>query len=452
VSRATLAIFCASVSLTACGDDESATQHPFAGGSSGIGGSAGFGGGGALGGSGGSSGGSGAGGALVCKPQNPYLAGVIGQDIATDDVRSSVVAWDPVSERYVVLHGQVVGGNFRTDMLTVAVDAQTVSASAAVEITDPALPTVDSLEREIAIGGGKILALLEDTRQGDATREVMGQFLHIDANGAPSTDGPSFSVTTRPNGHEYTPSVDWDSAANTFFVSWSDDREEASVPDGRLVFGRTVSATGALGPEVKLGGTSRWQTGAAVAGSGGNGRFLVAFGDYDSVNGGIDSGYRARVVDENGQAVSEIIEIARFGDKTIDPVSIAWQPCAKEWLIAWRVDQTVYGSFVQLDGSGSKDHFLIGVHPEGAGAPRLRWLPATGGFGLTFHAWTTENAFFQLLGAGGELEGTPVSINVEKPPLGTFWHPLAARPDRAELLITPVLDFERVTASVFSSN
>lgn len=41
-------------------------------------------------------------------------------------------------------------------------------------------------------------------------------------------------------------------------------------------------------------------------------------------------------------------------------------------------------------------------------------------------------------------------MNAEKPPLGTFWHPLAARPDRAELLITPVLDFERVTASVFA--
>lgn len=378
---------------------------------------------------------------------------MIGQDIATESVRSSVVAWDDTSERYVVLLGrQLASGNFRTEVLTVESDAGTLAASPALEITDPALPTVDSLEREIAIGGGKVLALLEDTREGDVTREVMGQFLSVDSSGAPALTGAGFSVTTRPNGHEYTPSGAWDSTANTFFVSWSDDRQEATVPDGRLLFGRTLSATGALGAEVKIGGDSLWQTGGAVAGSDGNGRFLVAWGDYDGGNGVIDAGYRARVFDASGQPVSEIIEIARFGDKTFDPVSIAWQPCAKEWLIAWRVDQLVMGSFVNLDGSGEKSNFVMGAHPEGAGAPRIAWLPSTGGFGLTFHAWTTENAFFQLLDGAGEPVGTPISVNAEKPPLGTFWHPIAARLDRAELLITPVLDFERVTASVFSSN
>jgi hypothetical protein len=261
-------------------------------------------------------------------------------------------------------------------------------------------------------------------------------------------DGASFSITKLPNQHEYTPSAAWDGGAGVFFVSWSDDREEKSVKDGRLLYGKTVGNDGSLGAEVRLGGTSRWQTGAGVAGSAGAGRFLVAWGDYD-LNPGIDAGYRARVVDGKGQPASAVIELARYGDHIYDPVSIAWQPCKQAWLVAWMRQEKIYGSWVSLDGKVLANDLVLGDHAEGAGAARLIWAPATRSFALSFHAWKTENAWVQELDAGGGRVGAPKTVNASMPSLGTFWHPLAARQDRAEFVVFPGINYAEQTASVF---
>jgi hypothetical protein len=166
-----------------------------------------------------------------------------------------------------VLFGSVNASRLPHAVLTHAGTPGTFVTGPELELADPALPTTDSLERALVRSDGaspRILALLEDTRaSGDPAREVMGQFLSVSADGAVIEDGGSFSITQLPNQHEYTPSAAWDAGAGVYFVSWSDDREEKTVKDGRLVYGRTVGNDGSLGPEVRLGGTSLWQTGPA---------------------------------------------------------------------------------------------------------------------------------------------------------------------------------------------
>lgn len=445
--------------MCACANDggEVASNTGGASGGGSGGASSGGGAGGSAGGAGGSeSGGAGGGAGSSCSAASKaggHSAAALGATLATGSLRTPHALWDPASERYVVLFGSVGPSGFRTRVLTTRWEAGAFATGPELELADPTAPTIDSLERALVRSDGaspRLLALLEDTRQtGDPTREVMGQFLKVSSSGSVAQEGSSFAITKRPGQHEYTPSAAWDAGAKKFFVSWSDDREEKTVKDGRLVYGRTVSESGELGPEVRLGGTSLWQTGAAVADSGGAGRFLVAWGDYD-LTPGIDAGYRARLVDAQGQPVGPVIDLARFGDHIFDPVSIAWQPCKQAWLVAWMKQEKIFGSWVALDGKVTQENLTLGEHAEGAGAARLLWVPRSKSFALTFHAWKTENAFLQELDDAGTRTGPTKDVNPKMPTLGTFWHPVAARPDRAELVVFPSVNYAEQTASVFA--
>lgn len=144
-----------------------------------------------------------------------------------------------------------------------------------------------------------------------------------------------------------------------------------------------------------------------------------------------------------------VLDLARYGDHIYDPVSIAWQPCKQAWLVAWMKQEKIYGTWVSLDGKVLANDLVLGEHAEGAGAARLIWVPRSKSFALTFHAWKTENAFLQELDDGAQRVGSPKDVNPAMPSLGTFWHPLAARPDRAELVVFPSINYAEQTASVF---
>ncbi|MFO0571127.1 MAG: hypothetical protein U0263_36175 [Polyangiaceae bacterium] len=374
VSVAALVIGCGG------GDDGVASNggSSHSGGTGASGGAGGSGGSGGSGGTGaGASGGSAGSGGESCSAPSvgAYAAKTLGQPLAQGSLRASVLLWDPPSQRYVVLFGSVNGsGGFRTRAMTVRWNGSALETTPELELADPALPTVDSLEREIVRSDGaspRILALLEDTRQtGDATREVMGQFLKVGSVGQIEQDGASFSITQLPGKHEYTPSGAWDAGAGEFFVSWSDDREEKTTPDGRLVYGRSVKLDGSTGPELRIGGSSLWQVGATTADSGGQGRFLVAWGDYD-LTPNLDAGYRARIVDGSA-TVGAVIELARYGDHVYDPVAVAWQPCKKAWFVAWMREEKIFGSWVGFDGAVEQNSLA-----RGPGGGRRR--AATGG-------------------------------------------------------------------------
>jgi hypothetical protein len=158
----------------------------------------------------------------------------------------------------------------------------------------------------------------------------------------------------------------------------------------------------------------------------------------------------ARIVDAQGLPLGPVIDLARFGDHVYDPVSIAWQPCKQAWLVAWMKLEKIYGSWLSLDGQVIDNDLVLGEHADGAGAARLLWVPRSKSFALTFHAWKTENAFLQELDDDGQRAGAPRDVSNAMPSLGTFWHPIAARPDRDEIVVFPSINYAQQTASVFA--
>ncbi|MCK6530281.1 hypothetical protein L6R50_22910 [Myxococcota bacterium] len=372
-------------------------------------------------------------------------------DVAS--VRSSPVAWDPVTGAFVVVYGWVEDGRFRTRAVALDWDGAGLRTSEHIQV-EVVVATQDSLEREVAAATGdesRLLAVWEDTRLGNGWgyREVYGRFLTVGEGPTLAPVGEDFPISGLPDLEEYLPAVAWDEGAGLFYVAWSDDRD--GDPDGRRLFGRTVGRDGSLGPEARLGPeTSYWQVGASVAGSGGRGRFLVVWGDFDLPGGSIDAGYRARVVDgAMGQPVSEVITLTRYGDLLYDRPAVAWQPWAGGWLVAWTLPYTVRSSWISFDGELLSTGDVLVDDELGAGMPFLAYAPATHSFALTYHSWWSYDAWLQELDPQGRPVGEATSVNAATPWLGTFWQPVAASGTEAEVLAVPSIDYQRITASVF---
>jgi len=387
-----------------------------------------------------------------------YDPALVGLDVvpASDgySVRSSVVTWDPVSGAFVLLYG-LVTDRFSTHAMALAWEDGALRSSPDVQI-EQVSGTQNSLEREVAASTGpdsRLLAVWEDDRlgHGQGYREVYGRFLGVSPGPVIEPLGDDFAVSEIPELEEYLPAVAWDEGAGRFLVAWSDDRDRPTVgTDARRLFGRTVGLDGSLGTEVRLGGDALWQVMPSIAGSGGRGRFLVVWGDYDPVGGSLDAGYRARVVDgATGEPVSDVLTLVRYGDLMYDRPAVAWQPWARAWLLAWTQPYTIRASWISEDGVLLSTGEVLAEPAEGAGAPRLEYAPATHSFVLAYHSWFTSDAWLQELDPSGVPVGERLDVNAATPPLGTFWHPVATSGDDAVALVAPSLDYRRITASVF---
>lgn len=364
-----------------------------------------------------------------------YTAHSVETTIATGSMRSSAVAWN--GTRWITVYTNVVGTH-NVYASTITPNGNALEIGPSLRVDDNYF---DAFEAEIAIDDtGRSLVVFEDDRVGLGTccREIYARFL--DPEGVPQ--GTSFNLVNHPETEEYTPAVAWDS--DTWYVTWSDDREYTGN-DERLLYGRTVSADGALGDELRIGGDSRWQVYGTVVDSGGTGSFLVVWGDYDPVNGTLDAGYRARVIGTDGAPQTEVIEIVRHGNLLYDRPSAAYHPWKKAWLVTWTTPYKIYGAWVFPDGS--TEHLGALVDTEiGAGASRLTYAAATNSFVLGWHAWWTNDGFVTALGADGLPATDAMSVNASTPPLGSFYIPVAAADD-GSVLATPSLDYNRITAS-----
>lgn len=355
-------------------------------------------------------------------------------------VRSSAVVWS--GEQWVSVYTAVTDYHRIYASAVVATESG-MTVEAPVLVADGAY---GSFEPEIAASdAGDLLAVYEDDRVGFGTccREIYART--ISAAGQPTEQ--SFNLTNQPSVEEYQPSVGWDS--DVWFVAWSDDREYAG-DDRRLLYGRAVGKDGELGSEIRIGGESLWQVYSSVSGSGGAGRFLVVWGDYDPVDGSLDCGYRARLVDTQGNLVGEPIEIARIGNQVYDRPSVAWNPWREAWLVVWMRPYTIEGTWIFLDGR--VEHLGTLVDEEvGSGAAKLTYSGTTNSFLLAWHAWWSYDGFVSTLDADGLVVGEKLPINLTTPPLGTFWVPIAAN-DAGEALATPSLDYARITGSLYRAD
>ena len=286
-------------------------------------------------------------------------------------------------------------------------------------------------------------------------REIFGRFLTVTPGTATdppvvTADGDDFGVTLRPEGEEYLPSVAWDSGANRFLVAWSDDRYAATEGgDARRLFARTVDLDGALGPVVQVGGGSMWQTPSVVVGSGA-GRFLVVWGDYDPVGNVLDGGYRARILDADGQPATDVLDLVRFGQLSWDRPAAAWHPGTQAWRVVWTQPTVLGTSVVTLDGAVTAPLILVDT-PDGAGAPSLAWSAPLGRFVLAWHAWWTTEGFAQGLGPDGALLDAPIPLQPTPPPLGTFWVSVATDGAQPRAWIGTTVDYAWIGATVLKA-
>ncbi|MCB9778924.1 MAG: hypothetical protein H6742_10205 [Alphaproteobacteria bacterium] len=379
-----------------------------------------------------------------------YRVAVREQALASGDLRASAVAWDPASQRWVVAWGAVDGAHqIQAAVVHPAEGASSLTVSPSVRLDDGAW---NAFEPGLAASeDGTLLVVYEDDRAGagEGRREIYGQRLRVGGETLEQLGG-DLDISLHDPIEQFTPAVAWESGS--WFVAYSDDRDNTGGDERRL-FGRTVSAEGSLGAEQRLGGDSLWQVLPSVAGSGGEGRFLVVWGDYDPVGGGqgsgLDCGYRARLLDASGTPLGPPIDLARIGDVPYDRPAVAWNPRARAWLVAWTHPQRILGSWVGWDGEVLDSGFELAAPDVGAGAPQLAYAASTHSFALTFHAWTTTDGYLQELDDAGVPVGAPVDLSDRSPPVGTFYTPVAAASDRSQLLVAPSLDWSRVTGTLF---
>jgi hypothetical protein len=367
-----------------------------------------------------------------------YVATSVESTVASGSFRSSAVAWN--GERWIMAFIGVTD-HHRTYVSTAEPSGNGLSIGPVQRLDDG---DYDSFEAELAVDdSGRALAVYEDDRVGAGTccREIYARFL--DTSGNPTGEG--FDLTNRPSTEEYLPSVAWESG--TWLVAWSDDRQYAG-DDRRLLYTRTVGDDGALGEERAIGPDSLWQVFSNVTGSGGEGHFLVTWGDYDPVNGGLDCGYRARVLGTDGAPTTGVIEIARIGNQVYDRPAAAWSPWKGAWLVAWMTPYHIEGTWVFPDGT-REDLGVLVDEEVGAGAARLSWSAATDSFALGWHAWWTTEGFVTMLDGEGVPATDAMRVTAAAPPLGTFYVPVAAD-DEGTVLAAPQLDYSRIVGSVFA--
>lgn len=383
------------------------------------------------------------GGAAVEPASHPetWVAQALGATVETGSMRATSVTWDAATGGFVAVWGSVTDHYHLDGALLHDGMADPVQA-----VDDGAY---DAFEPDIAGDGqGTILAVYEDDRDGGGSccRELYAQTFST-ASGVLEQVGPDWNFTNAQPVEQWTPALAWDSGV--YFVAYSDDRDNVGGDERRL-YGRTLLADGTIGTELKLGADSLWQTAATVADSGGNGRFLVVWGDYDPVDGSLDAGYRARIVDGDGVAVTDVLTIVRYGNQIWDRPAAAWNPWRQAWLVVWTEPYGIHRSWIGLDGSITAADTTIVAPDTGAGAPRLVYSPTTNAFLLAYHAWWTTDGFLQPLDTFGTPVGDPLPLTASTPPLGTFWQAVAVAGDRSEAVVVPCLDYATVAASTYA--
>lgn len=385
--------------------------------------------------------------------------GVAARDVAITPVGSARVpdvAFDARDDAYVVVYTWVPGPEFRTEARVVTIGADgTPSASPPLTVDELASPSHNSAEATIAVpdaaSSAPALAVWSDDRLsgGSGQLEIYGQFLDLAPSGA-TRHGDPFRVSNVDVTNESLPDVVW--MGSGFYVAWADDRERGvRDADARVVYGRTVSTTGALGPELRLGDDTLFQTYPQLERCGD--RVLAAWTDYLAPGGPLVIQYRARLLDAaSGDPIGGIFVIAGDAMVSPDPPALACDPRDGSWRVAWTGTGPPSTKQVRLarvahDGVVSAETTITG-ETAGGGSPRLAWIAPTHGLVLSWHAQDSMFGWARELAGDGAPRGAVEPLTPSEPTLGTFWTAVAAHDTRAEALVAATLDYDRVSVTV----
>lgn len=375
--------------------------------------------------------------------------------IVVRNVREHAVAYDVFNGGgYVITFVDASGASgpgFRLQALNLRVNPDPVVGQELA--LDDAIPTEHySAECALTAGpGGTFLAAFKGYRQVPAgaahQNHIYGQLIRASADGGLERVGSNFVISAGST-NEQMPCTGWDEQSQTYFVAWSSPREVMLREDGLVVFGRSVSVTGALGPELRLGENESGQRRCSVRG--GRGSFFVGWDDYLPTGGpNFNTAYRARVV--AGGVVGPVLPVTRVGMVIPDPVGLAYNARNEEWLMATALNRTIRVSIYTPDGGTRVVDRVVASPPEGAGVPHAAWSPVTNSYLVTWHAWTSNDAAAVEVDPDGRPVGPLLQLNTVAPPNGTYLTPAAASTRSGEFLVVMMKDFSRLRGTLFRS-
>lgn len=376
--------------------------------------------------------------------------------IVVRNVREHAVAYDAFNGGgYVITFidaSGATGPGFRIHAVNLRVNPDPVVGQELA--LDDAIPTEHySAECALAAGpnDGTFLAVFKGYRQVPAgaahQNHIYGQLIRAHADGGLERVGSNFVISAGST-NEQMPCVGFDETAPSYFVAYSSPRELALRDDGLVLFGRTVSPSGMLGPELRIGENESGQRRCSVRG--GRGAFLVGWDDYLPTGGqNFNTAYRARIV--AGGAVGPVLPTTRVGMVIPDPVGLAYNARNDEWMLATALNRTIRVSIYAPDGGTRVVDRVAATPPEGAGVPHVAWSPVTNSYLLTWHAWFSNDAAAIEVDPDGRAVGPLLQLNTVAPPNGTYLTPVAASTRTGEFLVVMMKDFSRLRGTLFRS-
>lgn len=384
-----------------------------------------------------------------------YANAMLDFPIVVRNVREHAVAYDAFNGGgYVItfIDASGAGGiGFRIQALNLRVNPEPVVGQE-LALDDAISGEHYSAECALSAGPeGTFLAAFKGYRQVPAgaahQNHIYGQLIRASTDGGLERVGGNFVISAG-SINEQLPCVGWDEPTQSYFVAWSSPRELALRDDGLVLFGRTVSPAGALGPELRLGASESGQRRCSVRG--GRGSFLVGSDDYLPVGAqGFDTVYRAHLV--AGGVVTPVLPVTRVGMVIPDPVGLAYNARNDEWMMATALNRTIRVSIYTPDGGTRVVDRVAATPPEGAGVPHVAWSPVTNSYLLTWHAWFSNDAAAIEVDPDGRAVGPLLQLNTVAPPNGTYLTPVAASTRSGEFLVVMMKDFSRLRGTVFRS-
>ncbi|MBI5535824.1 MAG: hypothetical protein HY898_24105 [Deltaproteobacteria bacterium] len=335
--------------------------------------------------------------------------------------RTPDVAYDPLHDVYVVVHGNnTIGGAFvSADGAPVGAPFQIQSATAWAQAPRIACEALQ----------GICLVTWHDAREDPNSPRVWARALTYD-NGSPKFLGPDFRVNPDPSYQENAAAVAWSAASQEFLVVW----QKAAQSDIRA---QRVAASGTLlGGEMTISSDADWQGEPAVACSEASNECFIAHTHADAVGAKVVS---RRVQAGSGTLLGDPVTLAEAKGTWVP--NIAYLPWTGGYFVGWWQGE-LQGRFVQADGAPSGTPLPIAVGYGAYDGFSMALHAASGTFGAVFHGTTDEDWAAALSPSGAT--GAVIEATQTPGTEGNFNPRIAAHAARREWLIVTSTGFAKV--------